>query len=189
MGKNPKHMLQYAGPGEITESLSDNGTSWKLVWNGREYKRNVMHLRPYAPDDHLEHQQRAVVDNTVYVNSYVAVLDDTDDTEYHIAKVVGLTNAETTLHYMGTGSKTLRSAKWRLMYHKLDGTGYRYHDPNTITPAHEPLTGTIDTRPIEDSLIILPNLGFNNRAQLNKDTARLLKEFPLRHHVFKHTWP
>ena len=68
----------------------------------------------------------------------------------------------------GTGSKALRSAKWRLMYHKLDNTGYRYYDPNVITQAHTPLTGTIDTRPIEDSLIILPNLGFNNHAQLNK---------------------
>ena len=189
MGKNPKHMLQYAGPGEITESLSPNGTSWKIIWNGREYQRNIMHLKPYSPDDHLEHQQRAVVDNTVYVNSYVAVMDDTDDNNYHVAKVIGLTNAETTLHYMGTGSKALRSAKWRLMYHKLDNTGYRYYDPNVITQAHEPLTGTIDTRPIEDSLIILPNLGFNNHAQLNKDTVQVLKTFPLRHHVFKHTWP
>ena len=75
------------------------------------------------------------------------------------------------------------------MYHKLDNTGYRYYDPNVITQAHTPLTGTIDTRPIEDSLIILPNLGFNNHAQLNKDTVQVLKTFPLRHHVFKQTWP
>ena len=111
MGKNPKHLLHFAGPAEITESLSDHGTSWKLEYNGRQYRRNVMHMVPYRPDDFVEHQQRAVVDNTVYLNSYVAVLDNDDDDHYHVAKVIGFTAHETTLHYMGTSSKTLRSAK------------------------------------------------------------------------------
>ena len=30
MGKNPKHMLQYQGPGTIVESLSNNDTSFKI---------------------------------------------------------------------------------------------------------------------------------------------------------------
>ena len=75
------------------------------------YNRNIMHMNPYSPDEHLQHQQRAVVDNNVYVNSYVAVLDADDDTNYHVAKVLNITDTETTLHYMGTRSKTMRSAK------------------------------------------------------------------------------
>ena len=30
MGKNPNHMLQYKGPGIITESLSPNNTDFKI---------------------------------------------------------------------------------------------------------------------------------------------------------------
>ena len=188
MGKNPKHMLQYAGPGEITRALSDNKTSWEILWNGSHYNRNIMHMNPYSPDEHLQHQQRAVVDNNVYVNSYVAVLDADDDTNYHVAKVINITDTETTLHYMGTRSKTMRSAKWRLMYHRLNGDGVRFYDPNVITAAHAPLTGTIDTRPREDSLIILPNLGFNQHMQINRDTALILRSYPQKHHVHGRTW-
>ena len=57
MGKNPKHMLHFVGPADITEALSENGTSWKLEYRGGEYKRNVMHMVPYRPDDFVEHQQ------------------------------------------------------------------------------------------------------------------------------------
>ena len=188
LGKNPKHLLHFAGPAEIVESLSEHGTSWKLEYNGRQYRRNVMHMVPYRPDDFVEHQQRAVVDNTVYLNSYVAVLDNDDDDNYHVAKVIGLTAQETTLHYMGTSSKTLRSAKWRLMYHRLDGEGLQWDNPNTITHRHTPLTGTIDTRPIEDSLIILPNLGFTEQGRLNKDTQAVLNSYPQKHHVYRRTW-
>ena len=189
MGKNPKHMLHFVGPADITEALSDNGTSWKLEYQGKEYKRNVMHMIPYRPDDFVEHQQRAAVDNNVYLNSFVAVLDGDDDNNYHVAKVIGLTPQETTLHYMGTSSKSLRSAKWRLMYHRLNDQGLQYYNPNVITHRHTPFTGTIDTRPIEDSLIILPNLGFNEHQQLNKDTQHILKEYQQKHHVYGRTWP
>lgn len=136
----------------------------------------------------MEHQQRAVVDNTVYLNSYVAVLDNEADVNYHVAKVIGLTAHETTLHYLGTGSKTLRSAKWRLMYHRLDNTGLRMDNPNVITHRHTPLTGRINTRPIEDSLIILANLGFTELGRLNKDTQKVLSSYPQKHHVFNRTW-
>ena len=188
MGKNPKHMLQYTGPGEITQSLSDNKTSWEILYNGTRYKRNIMHMNPYSPDKHLEHQQRAVVDNNVYVNSYVAVLDEEGDEHYHIAKVLNITEHHTSLHYMGTRSKALRSAKWKLMYHRLNGNGVRTYDPNVITAAHAPLTGDIDTLPRDTSLIVLPNLGFNEHMQLNRDTTLILRSYPHKHHVHGRTW-
>merc|ERR1711998_103596 len=48
MGKNPKHMLQYQGPGEIVESLSNNNTAFKIKCGNRMYKRNIMHISPYT---------------------------------------------------------------------------------------------------------------------------------------------
>ena len=50
-------MLHFAGPAEIIEALSDHGTGWKLEYQGRQYRRNVMHMMPYRPDDFVEHQQ------------------------------------------------------------------------------------------------------------------------------------
>lgn len=186
MGKHPKHMLQYAGPGEITESLSDKGTSWVIFWNGRTYQRNIMHMLPYRPDLHVLEEQRAVQDNTITVGSYVAVLDDTGDTHYHIAEVVGMTDQLTHLHYLGTGSKRLHSAVWKHVYHNSEG-GFTFTTRNEAMN-HNRFSGTIDTRPMGDSLVVLPNLGFNQHMRLTKDTIRILRNLPEVHHVYRVTW-
>merc|ERR1712078_95547 len=189
LGKHPKHMIQYAGPGELIQPLSNNGTAWKIRLNGRTYKRNVMHMIPYRPDTVVQEEQRLMQDNSVTVNSYVAVLDDTEDDHYHIAQVVEMTDDLTTLHYMGTGSKNLRSAVWKYMYHDaITGIGYKYYDQRTMDRDWKRLTGCIDTRPIEDSLIILPNVGFTDQMRLSKDTISILKDFRQKHHIFKRTW-
>ena len=189
LGKYPKHLLQYAGPGELVQALSNNGTAWKIRWNGRTYHRNVMHMIPYRPDTVVQEEQRFIQDNSVTVGSYVAVMDDSEDDHYHIAQVIEMTDDLTTLHYMGTGSKTLRSAVWKPMYHNaITGVGYKYFDQRTMDRDWKRLTGSIESRPIEDSLIILPNVGFNDRMRLSKDTQDIIKPFRQKHHVYKRTW-
>ena len=52
-----------------------------------------------------------------------------------------------------------------------------------------PLVGDIDTHNVGDnSLIVLPNLGFRDGLQLSPDTVRLLRELPYKHHVYLTTW-
>ena len=148
-----------------------------------------MHMIPYRPDTVVEEEQRFIQDNSVTVGSYVAVMDDSEDDHYHIAKVIEMTDDLTTLHYLGTGSKTLRSAAWKPMYHDaITGVGYKYYDQRTMDRDWKRLTGSIDTRPIEDSLIILPNVGFNEYMRLSKDTQQILNTFRQKHHVHKRTW-
>ncbi len=184
LGKNPKHCLQYAGPAIITESLSDNGTAWRMRWNGRTYNRNIMHMQPYAPDAHVLHEQIAVQDNTVQVGSYVAVLDDGIDDHYHIALVTDLTDRLTLLRYLGTGSNDIRSAVWQWAY--VSGASHyilkKEDEPN------KQLVGSVDTLPIGQSLIILPNVGLDEHMRLTRDSREILKEFPEKHHVHRVTW-
>ena len=198
MGKNPKHMLQYAGPGRIVRSLSDKGTAWEISWNGRTYQRNVMHLQHYRPDEHVLYEQRAVHDNNVMVGSFVAVLDTQGDSNYHIAKVTRITETATYLHYMGTKSTKLRSCVWHYLFHQRR-QGMRVRNRNAVPldsfllskdeNGHpNPLVDDIDTLPIGSSLIVLPNLGFRDARQLSPETVRLLRELPYKHHVYLKTW-
>ena len=198
LGKNPKHMLQYAGPGRVIRSLSDNGTSWEISWNGRRYQRNIMHMHHYRPDQHVLYEQQAVHDNSVMVGSFVAVLDTAGDAHYHVAKVTDITETCTKLHYLGTQSTQLRSAVWRFLFHpKRQGRRVRNRgrppQETYLQNAREkgypnPLVGDIDTLPIGESLIVLPNLGFSDRMQLSKDSILLLRELPYKHHVLLKTW-
>ena len=51
-----------------------------------------------------------------------------------------------------------------------------------------PIVGELDTLPIGESLIVLPNLGFDDHMRLSKDTILLLRELPYKHHVYLKTW-
>ena len=198
LGKNPKHILQYAGPGRIVRSLSERGTGWEISWNGRRYQRNVMHMHHYKPDQHVLYEQRAVHDNTVMVGSIVAVLDTEGDANYHIARVTKVNQTLTQLHYMGTRSTQLRSCVWRYMFHERPrgrqarrrgaepDAAYRMHVQETGYP--NPLSGEIDTMPIGQSLIVMPNLGLDDHMRLTKESILLLRELPYKHHVYLKTW-
>jgi len=186
LGKNPEHCLQFAGPGIITKALSENGTAWRLNWNGRSYNRNIMHMQPYAPDAHVLEEQKAVQDNTVQVGSYVAVLDGGEDQHYHLALVTEIAEERRFLRYLGTGSTELRSAVWHWVYERKGGK-QRYKLAREDRPNHQ-LVGDVDSLPIGQSLIILPNVGLDEHMRMTKSSRNILREFPEKHHVHGVTW-
>ena len=53
---------------------------------------------------------------------------------------------------------------------------------------HRQLIGSVETLPIGESLIIMPNLGIDEHMRLTKDTIEILKQFPEKHHVHGMTW-
>ena len=112
MGKKPKHMLQYKGPDEIIEALSNNNTAFKIKCGNRTYRRNIMHISPYTSDQEVPPQLQLHIDTTVSVGTYVAVLDSTDDTHYHLTKVLDIDEDQTTVHYHATKGRRLRNATW-----------------------------------------------------------------------------
>ena len=189
MGKKPKHMLQYQGPGIIVEALSPNNTAFKIKCGNRMYRRNIMHISPYKAQDVVPPQLQLHIDNSVTVGSFVAVLDNTDDRHYHLAKVIDIGEDTTQLHYYATQSQRLRDAVWRPLYIQPHTNIIVMEQPDTIYRDHTQYTGTIDTMPLEDSLIILPNVGLTDRKRINARTRSILsKKTKYKHHCIKHTW-
>ena len=182
MNKKHKHILHYVGPAELVESLSPHGTSWRLLYKTRHYQRNVKHLRPYTATDEVPAALQIAYDNTVWVGSYVAVVDDPDDKHYHIAQVVDMTDKITTLHYLGTKSKTLRSAVWMKLYHHPGSGLVVSEQPANLIRNWMRFTGVIDTKAPEDSLIIQANIGFTDTMRVNAVSRNILGRLPLSHH-------
>ena len=189
MGKNPKHLLHYQGPGTVIESLSPNNTSFKIKCHDRTYRRNIMHMSPYTSPDLVPAQLQLHVDQTVSVGTFVAVLDSDDDRHYHIAKVMDIEERTTQLYYYATKGNDLRSAKWQPLYTLPHSNAAVMVKPDTITRNHVQYTGTIDTLPIGDSLILLPNVGITDRGRINARTRKILKsKTKYRHHRITYTW-
>ena len=189
MGKNPKHMLQYQGPAEIVESLSNNNTAFKLKCGNRTYKRNIMHIAPYTSSGRVPAELQLKVDTSITPGSFVAVLDDTSDKKYHIAKVLDVGEQATTLHYYATKTRKIRNAKWRPLYAHPRSNVIQMEQPDTIIRNDLKYTGTIDTRPLDDSLILLPNVGMTDRRCINGRTRTILRsKTGYSHHVLLRSW-
>ena len=61
--------------------------------------------------------------------------------------------------------------------------------PDTIIREDLKYTGTIDTRHIDDSLILLANVGLTDRKRINQRTRNILRtKEGYSHHVFGTTW-
>ena len=188
MHKKKKHILHYTGPGEIVESLSSNGTSWKILYKGRHYERNVVHLRHYTADDEVPAALQIAHDDSIWVGSYVAVIDDEDSVRYHLAQVIDINDQETTLHYLATKSRQLRSARWQKLYHH-PGSGQVVTDqPQNLIRNWMRFTGMIPTQSREDSLIIQSNIGFTDQMRVNKTSRDMLSRLPYTHHMLGRTW-
>ena len=187
MGKKKKHMLQFVGPGEIVEVLSPNNTAFRIKYQGRHYQRNVMHLNKYTSPDQVPGDIQIALDPEVTVGSFVAVLDETGDARYHVAKVIDITDQNMMVHYYGTKSRQLRGAKWVSLYHHPGTNQIVQHEIQTYARNWTRLTGDIKTGPDDDSLVILANLGLTDTMRLNAVTKRLLNRTKYGHHILGRT--
>jgi len=84
------------------------------------------------------------------------------------------------------GSTELRSAVWHWVYERKGGK-QRYKLAREDRPNHQ-LVGDVDSLPIGQSLIILPNVGLDEHMRMTKSSRNILREFPEKHHVHGVTW-
>ena len=148
-----------------------------------------MHISPYKAELEVPPQLQVHIDTTVSVGTFVAVLDDSNDKRYHIAKVQDIGERLTQLHYHATKSRKLRNALWRPVYEQPHTNRYVMAAPDTIHRDDMKYIGTIDTRPPEDSLIILANVGMTNRMKVDARSREILRKMNgYSHHRLTQTW-
>jgi hypothetical protein len=188
MGKKKKHMLQYVGPGEIVEVLSPNNTAFRIKYENRHYERNVMHLSKYKSLDQVPGDIQIAIDTEITVGSFIALLDDTDDSNYHVAKVIDITDDNTVVHYHDTKSRQLRGAKWTALFHHPGTNEVIQRDQTNLVRGWARFTGIIETRSLDDSLVVLANLGLTDTMRLNATTRKLLDRTKYKHHSMGRTW-
>ena len=189
MGKNPKHMLQYQGPGVITEALSNNNTSFAITYNNRIYKRNIMHICKYTSTKRVPAKLQMYIDNSQNVGTFVAIKDAPNDNRYHLAKILSVDEHTTTVHYYATYGTRLRSATWTPLYQLPHTNQIVMRKPDTINRNHVQWTGTIDTQPTGKGLIILSNIGMTPNMKIGSRSRKILTSMTdLSHHVLTRTW-
>ena len=92
------------------------------------------------------------------------------------------------VHYYGTRSRQIRGAKWVGLYQHPGTNQVVQHEPQTFVRNWKRLTGVIKTRSMDDSLVILANLGLTDTNRLNAKTKKLLQRTKYKHHIMGRTW-
>ena len=148
-----------------------------------------MHMSKYTSNQPVQANLQMYVDNSHNVGGFVAVLDNEDDSHYHIAQILSVDEHTTTVHYYATYGRRLRSATWKPLYQQPHTNQIVMDKPNTINRNHTQWTGTIDTLPTGEGLIILANLGMTPNMKIDNRARKILRTMTkYSHHILTHTW-
>ena len=134
-----------------------------------------MHIAPYTVCERVLAKLQLKVDTPVTPGCFVAVLDDTNDKKYHLATVPDVGEHSTLLHYYATKGRKPRNAVWRALYAHPRSNVILMEKSDLIIRNNLRYTGTIDTRPLSDSLILLLNIDMTDACRINKRTRTILK--------------
>ena len=120
--------------------------------------------------------------------SYIACLDDIDDAQYHIAKVLSIVDDIITVWYHGTKHKALKHAVWKPLWHNEHTDAVSFHKPTAINLDDLRFTGSFSLSHDKDQLIILPNVGFTSSMKINHNSRKILEQCVQTHHIRGTTW-
>ena len=185
--RRPKHLLQYRGPATIVAILSPNHTTYRLLYKGRHYERSILNIHPYSSDG-IPQIHDLITDQTIMEGSYVACLDDIDDTHYHIAKVLSIVEDIVTVRYYGTKHSLLKQAVWRPLWHNEHTDSVTFRKPKVINLDDLKYTGSFSLSQDKDQLIILHNVGFTTTMKIKLASRKILEQSDKSHHIQGTTW-
>jgi hypothetical protein len=116
------------------------------------------------------------------------VLDDAEDKSYHVAEVLSVVNEQVNVHYWGTTTKKLETAKWAHSGQYQELTGINLSATNT---EERRCTGSFSINKDQGILVILLNLGMTPGQRINASCRKFRKEKGFLHHhtgVKSQTW-
>ena len=129
-----------------------------------------MNMRPYNSDTApLLHG--IVHDQNIMPGSWVACLDDIDDKQYHIGKVLSVIDDNIRVHYFGTKSSNLMHAVSLPLWRSYPSQDITVTKPtNALDLDAQRLTGTWSLSIEFDNLIVIPNIGMTAGMRINAAT-------------------
>ena len=120
MGRKVKHLLQYRGPANIVQKLSD--TTFQLEHEGRSYYRCFSELRPYRstkdPVDLPMANGINMQENSCKIGNFVTLCDSNDpsDDQFHLCKVLDIVDNKAILLNHATWTANIHQTVFSIMY-------------------------------------------------------------------------
>ena len=190
-GRKAKHLLFFRGPAIITELLSN--TTYELDYNGRTFYRCFSELRPYKsselPIDLPIANDIRMQEDKLIPGNFVSLCDtdDENDVHFHLCRVTAIEDQKALLLNYATWGKSLRTAKFRILYQERSTNRYTTQKPNRNAKERE----VMDEIPLEqaDDYIDHYNIKMTKDMRISAPSVRQLSRLGLKHHILGKTFP
>eukprot|EP00939_MAST-03C_sp_MAST-3C-sp1_P004035 g4035.t1 len=180
--RSAKHLYDWDGPYSITNVLAGNIYAVAHDVTGKQYTRSIANIRPWrtSNQDSLFSIATAHDGTTPDDLEIIATRDSNDTTIFHLAKVTKTGDDEVVVHYFGTKSEHLPTAKFKLAYTDA-AKRILLHKPRRNENA-APYTGHLSTK---SELILARHLRLRPTGRLSHDSLQFLSKLtaPCLHHT------
>jgi hypothetical protein len=180
-GRKSNHIVAWRGPCTITRILSPSTYEMTEDCSGRTFQRTIINIRPFRATKTPPPPHHDLVSSAALLPSTIIAVRDTPDSAFHLAKVLHLTETLLSIHYLGTTSRPLDTAVFRLVWIAPDGRTVL----KDTRPArnHFPVTGEIDAADLPD-LLVASHLLLTSSGRLSRKSSRLLFHLRDQLHIY-----
>ena len=180
-GRKSNHIVAWRGPCTITRILSPSAYEMTEDCSGRTFQRTIINIRPFRATKTPPPPHHDLVSSAALLPSTIIAVRDTPDSAFHLAKVLHLTETLLSIHYLGTTSRPLDTAVFRLVWIAPDGRTVL----KDTRPArnHSPVTGEIDAADLPD-LLVASHLLLTSSGRLSRKSSRLLFHLRDQLHIY-----
>ncbi len=180
-GRKSNHIVAWRGPCKIIRILSPSSYEVEEEGSGRKFQRTIINIRLFRATK-TPPSRTTISSQPLHSSPPPSLLSATPpDSAFHLAKVLKLTESLLSLHYLGTTSRPLDTAVFRLVWIAHDGRTVL----KDTRPArnHSAVTGEIDTSDIPD-LLVASHLLLTSSGRLSRKSSRLLFHLSDQLHIY-----
>jgi hypothetical protein len=174
-GRRAQHIVAWRGPCVITEILSASTYRVQEECSKRFFERSIINMRPFRATSAPPPPHHDLLSTMALTTGTLVAVRDSPTSAFHLARITALTEANTSLHYLGTTNPRIERAVFKLLW--LSPNNKTVLKDTRPARNHHPITGEISSEDLPD-LLVATHLSLTSAGRLSRPSYNLL------HHLF-----
>jgi hypothetical protein len=180
-GRRAQHIVAWRGPCVVTEILSASTYRVQEECSKRFFERSIINMRPYRATSAPPPPHHDLLSTMALTTGTLVAVRDSPTSAFHLARITALTEANTSLHYLGTTNPRIQRAVFKLLWLSPDNKTVL----KDTRPArnHHPITGEISSEDLPD-LLVATHLSLTSAGRLSRPSYQLLHHLHDQLHIY-----
>jgi hypothetical protein len=180
-GRRAQHIVAWRGPCIVTAILSASTYRVQEECSQRFFERSIINMRPYRATSAPPPPHHDLLSTMALTTGTLVAVRDSPTSAFHLARITALTEANTSLHYLGTTNPRIARAVFKLLWLSPDNKTVL----KDTRPArnHHPITGEISSEDLPD-LLVATHLSLTSAGRLSRPSYKILHHLSDQLHIY-----